>query len=117
MQWGSASDNSRIYVSNHNSLFQDIDLTKMNSVPNTPGGAAPTKTNGGIAAAVDAYTGATPAWRARCGCGCACCSPGPLSPALAALHSFLSLNHPLCTSRANCRRDRVDVRQPAEALG
>lgn len=72
MQWGSASDNSRIYVANHNSLFENIDLTKLNAVPNTIGSTvAPNNTNGGIVAAIEAFTGADcqPAHERCQGCG------------------------------------------------
>lgn len=60
LQWGSAADNTRIYVSNNNYLSVNADLTKMKSVvnfPTTTNQLAPTSTDGGMAAAVDAYTG------------------------------------------------------------
>lgn len=58
MQWGSAADSSRIYVSNNNFNNVVIDLAAMRAVPNTAGAtAAPKSTQGGIAAAVDAWSG------------------------------------------------------------
>lgn len=60
LQWGSAADNSRIYVSNNNFLNVTVNLTRMNSVvnfPTTTNQLPPTSTDGGLAAAVDAYTG------------------------------------------------------------
>ncbi|WIA28036.1 hypothetical protein OEZ86_010622 [Tetradesmus obliquus] len=58
MQWGSAADSQRIYVSNNNANGVSVDLTQMKAVPNTPGAAAPpASTKGGLAAAVDAFSG------------------------------------------------------------
>lgn len=62
LQWGSAADSSRIYVTNNNYLNLAVDLTKMNAVPNQMGSnIVPTTTQGGLAAAVDAFDG-TLAW-------------------------------------------------------
>jgi hypothetical protein len=60
LQWGSAADNNRIYVANNNYLNVPADLTKIKSVvnfPTTTNQLPPTTTDGGLAAAVDAYTG------------------------------------------------------------
>jgi polyvinyl alcohol dehydrogenase (cytochrome) len=60
LQWGSAADNSRIYVANNNYLSVTADLTNLKSVvnfPTTTNQLPPTSTDGGLAAAVDAYTG------------------------------------------------------------
>lgn len=60
LQWGSAADNNRIYVANNNYLSINADLTTMKSVvnfPTTTNQRPPTSTDGGLAAAVDAYTG------------------------------------------------------------
>uniref|UniRef100_A0A383VAH7 Pyrrolo-quinoline quinone repeat domain-containing protein n=1 Tax=Tetradesmus obliquus TaxID=3088 RepID=A0A383VAH7_TETOB len=58
LQWGSAADTSRIYVANNNYLSVPINLSSMKAVPNKLGSnAIPATTQGGIAAAVDAYDG------------------------------------------------------------
>jgi polyvinyl alcohol dehydrogenase (cytochrome) len=60
LQWGSAADNTRIYVANNNYLSVNTDLTVMKSVVNFPAVTnqrPPTATDGGLAAAIDAYTG------------------------------------------------------------
>jgi len=60
MMWGSAADTARIYVSNSNSAFDTIDLTSLRPVVNwnaTTNQQPPNSTDGGIAAAVDAYDG------------------------------------------------------------
>lgn len=60
LQWGSAADNARIYVSNNNYLSISTDLTGMKSVVNFPtktNQRPPASTNGGVAAAVNAYDG------------------------------------------------------------
>lgn len=58
LQWGSASDGARIYVSNNNYNAVDFSLAGMRAVPNTPGATtAPARTNGGLAAALDAFDG------------------------------------------------------------
>jgi polyvinyl alcohol dehydrogenase (cytochrome) len=58
LQWGSAADTSRIYVANNNYNSVAVDLTGMKAVSNKLGSnAIPTSTQGGLAAAVDAYDG------------------------------------------------------------
>jgi len=60
IQWGSAADNNRIYVANNNYLNVPADLTSMKPVVNwiaTTNQLPPTSTNGGMASAIDAYTG------------------------------------------------------------
>eukprot|EP00882_Tetradesmus_deserticola_P022580 GHRQ01024505.1.p1 GENE.GHRQ01024505.1~~GHRQ01024505.1.p1 ORF type:complete len:423 (+),score=154.23 GHRQ01024505.1:137-1405(+) len=58
LQWGSAADSQRVYVSNNNADSHTVDLTKMKAVPNVPGSTKPpTSTKGGLTAAVDAFTG------------------------------------------------------------
>lgn len=59
LQWGSASDGQRVYVSNNNYNTVEWDLAGMKAVKNNPNAtAAPTKTNGGMAVALDAFDGA-----------------------------------------------------------
>lgn len=56
-EWGSASDNTRVYVAIANSFA--ITTTLINPVPNQPGNStAPTWTDGGTVVAVDARNGA-----------------------------------------------------------
>lgn len=60
LQWGSAADGSRIYVANNNYHNATINLKSMKPVVNfrtNTNQAPPTSTNGGLAAAIDAYSG------------------------------------------------------------
>lgn len=56
--WGSASDNQRVYVANNNFGHLPLDLAALKAVPNQPGATSPpASANGGLAAALDAWSG------------------------------------------------------------
>jgi hypothetical protein len=58
LQWGSAADNARIYVNNNNYYNLELNLTADMKPVKLPGQlTAPTKTNGSIAVALNAWDG------------------------------------------------------------
>lgn len=56
LQWGSAADETRIYVSNNNYLQLPLDTAALKAV--AVNGVVPATANGGLAMAIDSWTGA-----------------------------------------------------------